>query len=49
VMVGHSLLIVPRSVAKEGYLDPGLDDFTEEGYMKAMQDLQLKVIQDRWV
>ena len=42
-------MIVPRSVAKEGFIDPGLDDFTEEGYMKSTQEVQLRVIEDRWI
>lgn len=40
-------MIVPRSHTKEGYVDAGLDDFTE-GYMKDTQDLQLRIVQDRW-
>ena len=47
--LGHSMLIVPRSIAKEGYIDACLDDFVEDGIMKSFQDLQLKVIKQRWV
>ena len=47
--VGHSLMIVPRSVAKEGFIDPGLDDFVEEGLMKSFQEAQLRAIEDRWL
>ena len=41
--------MVPRSVAKEGFIDAELDDFTEDGYMKRMQEVQLRVIEDRWI
>lgn len=40
---------MPRSIAKEGYIDAGLDDFTEDGYMKSYQELKLRVIKDSWV
>lgn len=46
---GHSLMIVPRSVVKEGYMDVDKDDYTEEGYFKQTQDSQLKIIEDKWV
>jgi hypothetical protein len=45
---GHSLTIVPRSVVKEGYMDAQQDDYTEDGYFKRMQEIQLNVIEDRW-
>ncbi|GIZ43154.1 hypothetical protein CKM354_000639200 [Cercospora kikuchii] len=46
---GHSLMIVPRSLAPQGFMDTGLEDFTEEGFMKATQVSQLNVIKDRWL
>ena len=30
-------------------MDAELDDFTEEGYMKHTQEVQLRVIEDRWI
>lgn len=45
---GHSILIVPRSIAKEGYIDAELDDFTEDGYMKSLQELQLRIVKNDW-
>ncbi|OOQ88484.1 5'-hydroxyaverantin dehydrogenase [Penicillium brasilianum] len=46
---GHSLMITPRSVAKEGFMDVGKDDHTEEGYFKHTQEVQLRIIEDQWV
>ncbi|KAL4898288.1 short chain dehydrogenase/ reductase [Aspergillus ambiguus] len=45
---GHSLMITPKSVAKEGFKDVGQDDHIEDGYFKHNQALQLKIIEDRW-
>lgn len=45
---GHSLMITPRSVAKEGFMDVGSDDHVDEGYMKRTQEVQLKIIEDKW-
>ncbi|KAE8310455.1 hypothetical protein BDV41DRAFT_590350 [Aspergillus transmontanensis] len=45
---GHSLMITPASVAKEGFMDVDMDDYTE-GYFKKTQDVQLRIIEDRWV
>lgn len=42
-------MVVPRSVAREGFFDSGLDGFTEEGYLKVYQDLKLRAIEDKWV
>lgn len=51
-IAGRSLVIVPRSVAKEGYKDIDKDDYTEDdghdGYFKRTQDTQLVIIEDRW-
>ncbi|KAJ5811452.1 hypothetical protein N7474_007753 [Penicillium riverlandense] len=46
---GHSLMITPKSVASEGFMDFGLDDHTEDGYLKRTQDVQLQIIEDQWV
>ncbi|KAL4951356.1 hypothetical protein BDW69DRAFT_201507 [Aspergillus filifer] len=49
---GHSLMITPRSVAKEGFKGVGMDDFDgseENGYFKRTQEVQLKIIEDRWL
>lgn len=45
---GHSLMITPRSVAKEGYKDVDMDDHVEEGYFKRTQEIQLDIIEDKW-
>ncbi|OJJ55570.1 hypothetical protein ASPSYDRAFT_158185 [Aspergillus sydowii CBS 593.65] len=47
-MNGHSLMITPASVAKEGFKDIDMDDHTE-GYFKDTQELQLRIIEDQWV
>ena len=46
--LGHSLTIVPRSEVKEGYMDAQQDDYTEDEYFMRMQDIQLRVIEDKW-
>ena len=45
---GKSLMIVPRSIAKEGFMDFDMDDYTEEGYLKKTQETQLHIIKDEW-
>lgn len=47
-MAGHSLMITPASIAKEGFKDIDMDDHTE-GYFKDTQELQLRIIEDQWV
>ena len=47
--IGHSLMIVPRSEAKEGFMDVDKDDYAEEGYFKQNQDTQLRIIEDKWI
>lgn len=46
-------MIVPRSIAKEGYMDVDKDDYTENdghgGYFKKTQDTQLVIIEDKWL
>ncbi|KXJ88351.1 hypothetical protein Micbo1qcDRAFT_123140 [Microdochium bolleyi] len=48
---GRSLMITPRSVAPEGFMDVNRDDYTdapEDEYMKKVQASQLVVIEDKW-
>ncbi|KAL6708924.1 hypothetical protein ACN47E_002331 [Coniothyrium glycines] len=49
---GRSLMIVPRTIAKEGYKDIDKDDYTEDdghnGYFKRTQETQLVIIEDKW-
>ncbi|KAJ5261439.1 hypothetical protein N7478_012034 [Penicillium angulare] len=45
---GHSLVITPRSVAKEGFMDVNMDDHVEEGFFKRNQETQLRIIEDKW-
>lgn len=49
---GHSLMIVPRSTAKEGFMDVDRDDYQDtevDAYMKATQLSQLATIEDKWL
>jgi hypothetical protein len=51
---GHSLMITPPSVAKEGFKDVDMDDYDnkeadEYEYFKRTQEMQLRIIEDRWV
>jgi hypothetical protein len=49
---GHSLMIVPRSEAKEGFKDVDRDDYRdteEDAYMKRTQISQLATIEDKWL
>lgn len=45
---GHSLMIVPPSVAKEGYMDVDRDDITDDEYFVRTQETQLRNITDEW-
>ncbi|KAI6416958.1 hypothetical protein ACKVWC_008583 [Pyricularia oryzae] len=48
---GRSLMIVPRSMAKEGFMDTDREDFRDtekDAYFKQTQEAQLVIIQDRW-
>ncbi|KAF2012450.1 NAD(P)-binding protein [Aaosphaeria arxii CBS 175.79] len=49
---GKSLMITPRSIAKEGFKDIDKDDYTDEdghgGYFKKTQESQLVIIEDKW-
>lgn len=44
-------MIVPRAVAKEGYMDVQEDDFVDEkhAYFRSEQERQLKIIKDQWL
>ncbi|KAK4149224.1 hypothetical protein C8A00DRAFT_38191 [Chaetomidium leptoderma] len=49
---GHSLMIVPRSEAKEGFKDVDRDDYRdteEDAYLKKTQISQLATIEDKWL
>ncbi|KAL4904784.1 hypothetical protein BDW74DRAFT_178359 [Aspergillus multicolor] len=51
---GHSFMITPRSVAKEGSKDADMDDYDgKEGeryeHLRRTQEVQLRIIEDRWV
>lgn len=51
VFAGRSLMIVPRSMAKEGFMDTDREDFRDtekDAYFKQTQEAQLVIIQDRW-
>ncbi|KAJ5718368.1 hypothetical protein N7488_004014 [Penicillium malachiteum] len=45
---GHSLMVTPRTVAKEGFKDVDMDDHVDEGYFKRNQEVQLNIIGDKW-
>ncbi|EGY23247.1 hypothetical protein VD0002_g4935 [Verticillium dahliae] len=48
---GRSLMITPRSMAKEGFMDINRDDFLdtpEDAYLKKVQQNQLVIIEDKW-
>jgi hypothetical protein len=47
--IGRSLMIVPRSVVTEGFMDVDRDDYKEEGYLKETQETQLAIIEDKWL
>ncbi|KAJ5690699.1 hypothetical protein N7462_005091 [Penicillium macrosclerotiorum] len=44
----HSLMVTPQSVAKEGFMDVGMDDHIEDGYFQRTQEVQLRIIEDKW-
>jgi len=41
-------MIVPRSQAKEGFMDVDKDDYKEDDYFKKTQETQLVIIEDKW-
>ncbi|KAK7420260.1 hypothetical protein QQX98_002915 [Neonectria punicea] len=48
----RSLMITPRSVAKEGFQDIDRDDYKdtpEDEYFKKVQESQLVIIEDKWL
>lgn len=47
-ILGRSLMIVPRSEAKEGFKDVDLEDYEEDTYMQRTQKTQLAIIKDKW-
>lgn len=46
---GHSLMVVPHSVAKEGFMDVDKDDITDDAYFVRTQQTQLRIIEDKWL
>lgn len=49
---GHSLMIVPRATAKEGFMDVDRENYRdteEDAFMKKTQQVQLEIIEDRWL
>ncbi|EOO00845.1 putative short chain dehydrogenase reductase family oxidoreductase protein [Phaeoacremonium minimum UCRPA7] len=49
---GRSLMITPRSLAKEGFMDVDREDYRdmqEDAYMKKTQESQLVIIEDKWL
>ncbi|TDZ14661.1 5'-hydroxyaverantin dehydrogenase [Colletotrichum orbiculare MAFF 240422] len=48
---GRSLMITPRTIAKEGFMDIDRDDYkdvAEDKYFKKLQEAQLVIIEDEW-
>ncbi|KAJ6024173.1 hypothetical protein N7540_004970 [Penicillium herquei] len=45
---GHSLMVTPRTVAKEGFKDVDMDDHVDDGYFKRNQEIQLNIIDEKW-
>lgn len=41
-------MIVPRSIAQEGFVDAGKDDHKDDPYFEKTQETQLIVIEDQW-
>ncbi|KAI6760342.1 hypothetical protein HG530_009202 [Fusarium avenaceum] len=49
---GRSLMITPRTIAKEGFVDIDREDYKdtpEDEYLKKVQASQLVIIQDKWL
>ncbi|KAJ5825866.1 Short-chain dehydrogenase/reductase SDR [Penicillium riverlandense] len=48
---GRSLMITPRTVAKEGFVDVDREDYTEpkDEYFIKKQATQLRIIEDKWL
>ncbi|KAG4277737.1 hypothetical protein FPRO04_06980 [Fusarium proliferatum] len=52
VEFGRSLMITPRSIAKEGFVDIDREDYKdtpEDEYLKKVQASQLVIIEDKWL
>lgn len=50
--LGRSLMITPRSVAEQGFVDTDREDYKDaagEEYMRKTQAAQLVIIEDRWL
>lgn len=44
-------MIVPRSIAKQGYMDIDREDYKdapEDEYLRRTQETQLVIIEDKW-
>lgn len=52
LLPGRSLMITPRTIAKEGFIDIDREDYKdtpEDEYLKKVQASQLVIIQDKWL
>lgn len=51
MLLGRSIMVVPRTVAKEGFVDVDKEDYKDEKdeYFKSKQESQLRVIKDKWI
>lgn len=50
--LGRSLMITPRSIAKEGFMDTDREDYGDgegDAYFKKTQASQLVIIEDKWL
>lgn len=48
---GRTLMITPRTIAKEGFMDIDREDYgdgPEDAYLKKTQEIQLVIIEDKW-
>lgn len=49
---GRSLMITPRSIAEQGFMDVDREDYKdipEDDYFKKVQASQLFIIKDKWL
>lgn len=49
--IGRTLMITPRSIAQEGFMDIDREDYgdgPEDAYLKKTQETQLVIIEDKW-
>jgi hypothetical protein len=52
VLKGRSLMITPRTIAKQGFVDIDREDYKdtpEDEYLKKVQASQLVIIKDKWL